>query len=719
MLLGRDDERLAIDRLLAQARQGRSGVLALVGEPGIGKTALLEHAARSAEGMRILRARGIQSEAEVPFAGLAELLRPALPAMDRIPRPQASALAGALALEPATARDRFAVGAATLSLLSAWAEDAPVLLLVDDAHRLDTASAEALLFAARRLLADPIALVLAVREDEASLLDGSDLRVLRVAGLARSEAAELLREAGAAPEALGRLYDATAGNPLALIELAPQAQQLSALPGEGPVPISASIADAFARRLGRLAEMTRRMLLLAAAEDGGDVATLARAAASTGLEVSDLTPAEEAGLVTLEGGRVEFRHPLVRSAVYAGAPAHERRAAHAALADALPDRDADRRAWHLAAAAIGPDATASLALAQAGERARERSAYRVAASAFERAARLAPADSDRARLLLTAADAAWLGGDATQTLTLLEDARAHAPGPALSARIDQLAGYVAMRRGPVMSGYEMTVSAAQEIARTDPDAAVVMLAEAVLAGVYACDRPAMLAAAQRAAALAHDHGSPHAEYFAAMAKGMALVADGFGDAGAAAVRHAVAILEQSDEMPDDPRALVWVAYGPMWLREAGPGRALIGRVLDRARSMAAIGVLPIVLTHLGRDQSTTDRWPEAEASFDESIRLARETGQRTELATSLAGLAWLEARQGREAACREHAAEAAALCAQLGLTLYGTWAIQALGDLELGLARPAVAAEHHEAHGEALRASAIMDVDVSSAPELV
>src|SRR4051812_3670332 len=206
MLLGRDDERLALDRLLAEARQGRSGVLALVGEPGIGKTSLLEHAAQQAQGMRVLRARGIQSEAEVPFAGLAELLRPALPALDRIPRPQASALAGALALEPATAQDRFAVGAATLSLLSAWAEEAPVLLLVDDAHRLDAASAEALLFAARRLLADPIAIVLAVREGEPSLLDGSDLRVLRVAGLDRPDAAELLRGVDVHGDELERLY---------------------------------------------------------------------------------------------------------------------------------------------------------------------------------------------------------------------------------------------------------------------------------------------------------------------------------------------------------------------------------------------------------------------------------------------------------------------------------------------------------------------------------
>src|SRR5204863_4151216 len=222
-----------------------------------------------------------------------------------------------------------AVGAATLSLLSAYAEESPVLVLVDDAHRLDTASAEALLFAARRLLADPIALVFAVREGEPSLLDGADLRVMRLAGLARADAAELLRRAGVTDDALDRLYSATAGNPLALLELAPQANDL---PLEGPVPISASIGREFARRLGQLPERTRPLLLLAATDDTGDLATLARA----GLDAIALAPAEEAGLLTLDGGRVEFRHPLVRAAIYSEAAAPERRAAHAALADALP-----------------------------------------------------------------------------------------------------------------------------------------------------------------------------------------------------------------------------------------------------------------------------------------------------------------------------------------------------------------------------------------------
>ena len=718
MLLGREEERLAIDHLLAGARDGRSGVLALVGESGIGKTMLLEYAADAAAGMRVLRARGIESEAEVPFAGLAELLRGALGALDQIPAPQATALGARSRCGPRTAGDRFAIGAATLSLLSASAEEGPLALLVDDAHLLDDSSAQALLFAARRLLADPIALVLAVREGEPSLLDGADLRTLRLGGLDRAAAAELLGRADVPDDVVGRLYRATGGNPLALLELAPEGARLAALPSAGPVPISTSIAAAFLHRFERLPEQTRRALVLAAAIDGGDLVVLARAATALGLDLGALAAAEEAGLVTLTGGEAAFRHPLARSAVYAGASAQERRAVHAALAAALPDRDADRRAWHLAAASIGPDERASAALEQAGERARERSAYGVAAGAFERGAGLAPADEARGRLLFAAADAAWLGGDLDRTVGLLDQARLHATRAVLEARIDHLAGLVAMRRGPVMDGYPLIVSAADTIAEDDPEQAVVMLAEAVHGCFYAGDTPAMLAAAARAVELAAVAGTRRARFFASMAQGIALVADGQGETGAAAVRSAVAIIEEHDELRDDPR-LPFSAIGPMWLREAGVGRGLVDRAFEQARSEGAVGSLPVLLHHLARDQATTDRWSAAEASYDEAIRLARETGQRTELAAALAGLAWLQARQGREDDCRRHADQAAALCKQLGMGLYEVWTIQALGDLELGLGRPAEAVTHHEAQAAALRSRGIADVDLSPAPELV
>jgi DNA-binding CsgD family transcriptional regulator len=719
MLLGRDQERLAIDRLLAEARQGRSGVIALVGEPGIGKTALLAYASEQSGEMRVLRARGVESEAEIAFAGLAELLRPALLALDQIPPTQATALAGALALGPATAQDRFAIGAATLSLLSACAEAQPLLLLVDDAHLLDASSAEALRFAARRLVADPIALVFAVREGEPSLLDGSDLRVLRVAGLDRADASELLEREGVPRDAIELLYRATGGNPLALLELAPDAHELQQLPAGAPVPISTSIAAVFVRRYDRLSEATRRMLVLAAASDAGSLAVLARAAASCDLDIADLAEAESAGLVTLDAGVAAFRHPLARSAVYAVADVSERRAAHAALAAALPDRDIDRRAWHLAAASMGPDDAACAALEQAGERAQARTAYPVAAAAFERGAQLAASDETSGRLLFAAATAAWLGGSPDRTIGLLAEARLLVTDPVLVARIDQLRGHVAIKRGPVMDGYRLVVDAAETIAESDPELAVVMLAEAVHGGFYAGDPAAMLAASERAVSLTQGPSSARARFFSAMAHCMALVANGEGDAGADQGRTAIAILEQSDELTGDSRLLAWAAFGPLFLREADVGRGLIDRAVERARMDAAVGTLPTLLHHIGRDQATTDRWPEANASFDEAIRLARETGQRTELAASLAGLAWLEARQGRERACRAHAAEARTLCGELGMGLYEVWAIQALGDLELGLGRAAEAALQHETQAAALDERGIADVDLSPTPELV
>jgi predicted ATPase len=422
VLLGRDHERQEIEQALARARSGASAVLALTGEPGIGKTALLDYAVGRAEGMQLLRARGIESEAQIPFGSLLELIRPALVLLDKIPQPQAVALEGALALRPGSAQDRFALGAATLSLLAAHAEQAPVAVLVDDAQWLDGSSAQALLFAFRRLVADPIAVLVAVREGEPSLLDGADLPTLRVAGLTRDEAASLMPEVP--PETAWRLHRATAGNPLALLELASSAPDVELAPEGAPVPVPASISRAFLGRAARLDQAARHALVLAAASDTGDLATLERAAARLETDLSGLAAAENAGLVRLGLGTVEFRHPLARSAVYADAPASQRRSAHRALAAALPDRDVDRRAWHLAAAAVGTDEPASAALAQAAARSRDRSAYATAAAAFERAGRLAPDGEVRARLLLQAAETGWLAGLTGDAVTLLDEARA-------------------------------------------------------------------------------------------------------------------------------------------------------------------------------------------------------------------------------------------------------------------------------------------------------
>jgi DNA-binding CsgD family transcriptional regulator len=573
-------------------------------------------------------------------------------------------------------------------------------VVIDDAQWLDAASSEALLFAFRRLVADPIAVVLAVREGERSLLDGADLPTRHVGGLARDAAGALLT--GVPAETVDRLHEATAGNPLALLELAADTEAVAALAPGVPVPVSARISSAFLRRSASLPDATRRSLLLAAASDTGDLALLTRA----GLDVDDLAEAERSGLVEVDAGTVRFRHPLARSAVYTESAPGERRAAHRALAEVLPDRDADRRAWHLAAAAAGADPQAAAALEEAARRARERSAYSVAATTFERAARLEPDEERRATLLYQAADAAWLAAQADRARALLDEAAAIAS----DARIDALRGQIATRVGPVMDGFALLVSAAE---RSAPGDSVLMLAEAADACFYSGAVAPMLDVADRLQLLVD--ADPTAPFYAAVVRGAALVLAGRD--GAPDLRRAV---ELFDRLPldGDPRTLAWASVGPLFLREAS-GRELIARAIAIAREHAAIGVLPRLLNRLARDESATDRWRDAEADFGETIRLARETGQRSELVAALAGLAWLEARRGNDEACRAHAAEARPLARELGVGFYELWTYTALGELDLarGRVREAIAElEAHEARAEEL---AFEDVDMSTAPELV
>jgi DNA-binding CsgD family transcriptional regulator len=723
MLLGRDHEQQALVRLLEDARAGVSGVLAIAGEAGIGKSALLAYVGEQAADMNVLRARGVQSEAHIPFAGLFELLRPALPWLSQVPDPQATALESALALRPAaSAPGRFAVGAATLSLLAAYAEKAPVAVLVDDAHWLDGSSADALLFAFRRLVADPVAVVLAVRQGEPSLLDGADLPTLRLQGLDPGSSTELLRHQRDEPlsqELADRLYRETGGNPLALLELGAERQRLVDLPPDAPLAANTSVARVYLQRLRTLPQRTRDALVLASAVDGGEVPVLARAAPMLGLDLSDLVPAEVAGLITVHDSRVEFRHPLARSAIYGDAPADRRRTLHRALARALPDTEADRRAWHLALASFGPDDPASSALEQAGQRAIQRGAYEVSSRAFERAALLAPEEGRQSRLMYAAADAAWIGGLAERAVALLDQAGRHAPDPELAVAIEHLRGHIAWRSGSVTTAQEILLAAAERAAPIDPDRAVVMLAEVVAASNYSGDAATMRLAAERAASLLRPDADPRATFLALLARGTTLIFLGQGEPGAPAIRAAVELLERSDELRDDPRMLAWAAVGPLYLREAKAGRALASRARAEARRTSAVGVLPSALTFIAIDEAATDRWPEAQADFHEAIILARETGQLTDLGTALARLALLEARQGRSEQSRLHADEALRFSRDAGLRQSERWAMVALGELELTLGHADAALARFEELRAVLRSGGFGDPDLSPTPELV
>jgi DNA-binding CsgD family transcriptional regulator len=721
MLVGRGPQRAAIDRALSEAACGRSATLALTGPPGIGKTALLGYAAQRAERMTLLRARGIESEAQIAFASLLELLRPVLSLLARLAEPQLAALEQAFALRPGRSANRFAVGAATLGLLAAAAEERPVLLLLDDVQWFDVPSTEALRFALRRLEADPIAALLAVREGHCSLLDGAGIETLPLTGLTASQARALRPDLPAA--AAARLLDVTAGNPLALLELVPDADELTLAPAGAPVLLSARISAAYLRRAAQLGDEARRYLLLAATSESGDLQLLAQAARRLDLGTDALLAAEETGLITIAAGTVEFQHPLVRSAVYSDATLGARRQAHRALAAVLPDRELDRRAWHLAAAAVGSDETASLALEQAGRRGLERSGFATATSALERAARLTQERERRAALLAQAAEAAWGAGHAEQALRLLDESRAtDALDPAARIACDWLAGRIATHRGPVMRGHTI-LTAAAEFAVAERGAvadAITMLGDAAIACFLACSMDELTTIARRVETMLPLTTDRGARIRATTIMGVERILSGDAAAGARLLHEAVAITDTAALAESDSSLLPWLAMAPLFLREASDrGRAQLDAVLSCARARAAIGTLALVLNLCARDQVAGDSWRLGESTYLEAIDLARESDQRTCLVFALAGLALVQARQGREASCRANVAEAVSLSAELGSRLQTLWSLLALGELELALGNPANALEQFQRARDLAEANAITDVDLWPAAEMV
>ena len=425
--LDRTSEREVLDRLLADARGGQSAVLVMRGEPGIGKTALLRYAARQASGFRVAKVAGVEAEMELPFSGIHQLCAPVLDQLDTLPQPQQDALNVALGLASGDVPDRFVVGLAVLGLLSAAAEERPLLCLVEDAHWLDAASGLILGFVARRLQADSVAIVAAVREPNTSH-DFDGLPELRLRGLAEDDARTLLMSAvpGRIDDRVrDRIVAETRGNPLALLDL-PRSMSAAELAGGFELlpatDLRRHLEEQYHQRAGELPEETQRLLLLAAAEPMGDATHVWRAAQGLGIDGSSLAPAEDAQLVEV-GARVRFRHPLVRSAVYRAAASSERRDAHRALAETTdPDTDPDRRAWHRAYAAVGVDEPVAAELERSADRARSRGGAAAAAAFLARAAELTPDPAERGRRALAAAQAKFDAAAADAALDLLATA---------------------------------------------------------------------------------------------------------------------------------------------------------------------------------------------------------------------------------------------------------------------------------------------------------
>ena len=444
-LAGRRDEISALDQLLAGARDGHSGTLVLRGEPGVGKTALVEYAVSSAAGFRVARAMSVESEMELGFAALHQLCMPSLHLIDHLPLPQRNALGAAFGLSAGTVPERFLVGLAALSLLSAAAEKEPLLCVVENAQWLDRESEQVLGFVARRLLAGRIVLLFANRERSEELAGLPDLIV---EGLGEEDARALLASVSKGPldaRVRDRIIAETRGNPLALLELPrglPAADLAVRFALPTALPLAGRIEESFRHRLRELPAQTQRLLLIASADQTGEAAKVWQAAELLGIGEEAAVAAEEAGLVDIDAA-VRVRHPFVRSAVYWQASRAQRRAVHRALAEAYdPEPDADRRAWHLAAAAAGPDERIAAELERSAGRAQERGRLTAAAAFLDRSAQLTPDPGRRVSRLLLAAAAhleAGAHGRAQELLALsawhLSDPVARAPGMRLEGVI--------------------------------------------------------------------------------------------------------------------------------------------------------------------------------------------------------------------------------------------------------------------------------------------
>ncbi|RKT16982.1 regulatory LuxR family protein [Streptomyces sp. 1114.5] len=730
MLYGREGEQAAVAGLLDAARAGRSGVLLLRGEAGIGKTALLDDAvARAGEAFRVVRAAGVEYEAELPYAGLSLLLAPGLDRLDALPGPQRRALEAAFGLAEGGAgggsadggagssgpADRLLVGLATLGLLAELATEQPLLCVLDDVQWLDRASLDALLLAARRLQAEGVALLLAARSHAGAGAGGVGASVerrlglpeLEVTALDQADATRLLtRRAGTElPAAVrDRLLAEAAGNPLALTELpvaaGPQA------PAPGGLPLTSRLLIAFHGQVTGLPAATQTLLLVAAAEESGELDVVLPAAAALGVTAEHLAPAEESGLVTVTGDRrIAFRHPLLRSAIVQRAPHHQKSAVHRAVADALPD--GDRRTWHLALAATAPDADLADALERAAVRA-ERGGGRGGAAAYERAARLTPDRDTATRRLVLAAEAATEEGELVRAEALADEAAARTEDTLAHALLDQVRATAHFWRGSHPTAYRLLLDAAGT--GIDPVYAARMLFQAFHTAWYAGEEP-VVAVLDRLAALPLADGHPLAPLARHLPAAVLPALGRPAEPLPTARETAEAARRAGAESPVD---LVQLCGAALILGRDEETAELGAELVAEARAKGTLGVMPTLQFFLAEAELFHGRHRDAEVTATEALTLARDTGQHQWVSQLAALLAHLAALDGRSEQCTELAATALATTGpQTAAPAAGLpWVQWSLALLDLGHGRAGDAADRlhtlttgpHRHHVSATRA---------------
>ncbi len=600
-LLGRRREREVLDRLLEGARRGDGGVLVVHGEPGVGKTALLEYAAGGAEGFRVVRTTGVEGEMELAYAALQQMCSPILELAERLPEPQRVALAVAFGESGGEAPNPFFVGLAVLGLLSEAALDRPILCIVDDAQWLDRASARELGFVARRLLAERIALVFAAREVRDALAGFPEVRV---EPLGNRDARTLLESVLPGPldePVLERIVVETHGNPLALLEL-PRGLTAAELAGgfglPAALPLSDRIEESFARRLARLPRDARRLLLVAAADPTGDLALVWRAAERLGISESAANTVESEGMVALGAGGA-FRHPLVRSAVYRAARPAERSEVHRALAEATdPVIDPDRRAWHRAQAATLPDEDVAEELERSAARAQARGGFAAAAAFLERALQLTPDPARRGGRALAAARTTFRAGALDDSLRLLAIAQASVQSDIERARAELLRAQVAFASTRGSDAPSLLLQAARRLDPLDPVLAretyLEAMSAAMFAGRFAEPGGSVIdvARAAKAAPPPHEPRPPDL-----LLDGLVtLFTEGY-EAAVPIMRRAEVAFDRSNLAASEQLRWKWLAtVASVHLWDDARWQELSERHVQLARETGALGELPLALT---------------------------------------------------------------------------------------------------------------------------
>ncbi|WP_328506337.1 LuxR C-terminal-related transcriptional regulator [Streptomyces sp. NBC_00391] len=660
-----------MDDLLVAGGAGGAALL-LWGAPGIGKTALLDYAAERATAgtsgaapATVLRARGVETETVLPFATLGDLLMPHSSLFRELPGAQRSALESCLALsgDPADPPGNpYAACMGALNVLAALGDERPVVVLVDDLHWVDPSSQRVLLFVARRLSSERVALALGSREDHGESGPRRSIPAVQVGGLAPEECATLL-DGRVTPNVLADLVRISGGNPLALREIASgltDEQARGERPLLDPPSLGSHLERAWAARIDALPDPARRALVVLAASRSAAAGPLRKALEAAGLSLDALSPAEEDGLITATADGLDFHHPVLRALVLGRAPLAHRYAAFQALAEVSTG---PLHAWYRASATPGPDEEAAAALAAAAAEARRRSAFGESALAWRRAAELTPDPAPRADRLHHAASDALLSGSPAGP-QWCEEALRITPDPAVRAAIQGLLGRMYTWKGETAQAYGLLVNAADAVRDTDRTRACLLLAEATAAARLDGHVPAAVHVAERSLALASESGPER--WYSLTLLGGALVMSGRTAEGRAMLEAADRHGTGGDPVRDQQ---VYAIAGQAWSRveEFVRGRRLLNTAVESARQHSAVGVLGFTLAVRGELETRIGQWASARGDLTEALRWAEELGQLTCVSYALYCLARLEALRGDRVECEEHVARARRECGAYGI----------------------------------------------------